>query len=132
LEGSKICNRNWQSAQTCLEIKGTENTDKLWVKQRAGNNLQRIELLETKIKDTFLRFVDDFSHSVMEQLLGKLEQERNNILHANEEKWRQRSRAIWVQSGDQNTKLFHHFSNHRRNRKHIWEISDEFGQVHTG
>jgi hypothetical protein len=49
-----------------------------------------------------------------------------------EELWRQRSRAIWIKSGDQNTKYFHHFTSFRRNRKHIWEVQDENGQVHYG
>jgi hypothetical protein len=76
--------------------------------------------------------VDDYSHSDKELLLGKLEKEIKIILQANEEKWRQRSRAIWVKSGDQNTNFFHHFANHRCNRKHIWEIFDDTQQRLTG
>jgi hypothetical protein len=64
--------------------------------------------------------------------LSNLEQERNKYLKAKEELWRQRSRAIWIQSGDQNTKFFHQFSSHRRNQKHIWEILDDTGTLHTG
>jgi hypothetical protein len=55
---------------------------------------------------------------------------RNKFLLSEEELWRQRSRAIWIKSGDQNTKYFHHFASSRRNRKHIWEILDENGQTH--
>jgi hypothetical protein len=36
------------------------------------------------------------------------------------------------QSGDQNTKFFHQFANHRRNSKHIWEIRDDSGIIHKG
>jgi hypothetical protein len=45
-----------------------------------------------------------------------------------EERWRQKSRAIWITSGDKNTKFFHRFASFRRNKKHIWEIEDEAGQ----
>jgi hypothetical protein len=57
---------------------------------------------------------------------------RNNLLKEKEEIWRQRSRAIWIKSGDQNTKFFHNFANFRRNRKFIWEITDEMGQLQMG
>jgi hypothetical protein len=41
-------------------------------------------------------------------------------------------RAIWIQSGDQNIKFFHNYANHSRIRKHVWEITDENGYIHTG
>jgi hypothetical protein len=49
-----------------------------------------------------------------------------------EEHWRQRSRALWLKSGDQNSKYFHQFANFRRNHKHIWEVRDDEGKVHFG
>jgi hypothetical protein len=49
----------------------------------------------------------------------------HGYLKEKEELWRQRSRAIWIQSGDQNTKFFHHFANYRRNCKYVWEIRDD-------
>jgi hypothetical protein len=38
--------------------------------------------------------------------LKDLENERNTLLKEIEEQWRQRSRAIWIQSGDLNTIFF--------------------------
>jgi hypothetical protein len=114
------------------KLKDLKTQTKLWVKERIGRNLLQLEMLETKIKDTIMNLVADISHPVVENLLGNLEQERNKILHANEEQWRQHSRAIWIQSGDQNTKFFTIFPTTDRNRKHIWEISDDNGYLHTG
>jgi hypothetical protein len=57
-----------------------------------------------------------------EIILGNLEKERNGILRHNEEKWCQRRRAIWISSGDSNTKFFHHYSSQRCTHKHIWEL----------
>jgi hypothetical protein len=64
--------------------------------------------------------------------LGKLETERNEILKYNEEKWRQRSRAIWLKSGDSNTSFFHKFANQRRIHKHIWDLIDDDGNQVKG
>jgi len=63
--------------------------------------------------------------------LKYLEVERNKHLFAEEERWRQKSRVIWIQSDDKNTKISHRFASHRGNNKHIWEIKDENGMVHT-
>jgi hypothetical protein len=54
------------------------------------------------------------------------------MLQAEEELWRQKSRATWILSGDKNTKYFHRFASFRRNKKHLWEVKDETAQVHTG
>jgi hypothetical protein len=56
-----------------------------------------------------------------------MELERNNILRGVEEQWRLRSRAIWLESGDNNTKFFHNYASHSRIRKHVWEITDGNG-----
>jgi hypothetical protein len=68
----------------------------------------------------------------VDEHINSLEKERSNLLLAEEELWRQRSRATWIKSGDQNTNFFHHFASFRRNKKHIWEVQDESGQVHSG
>jgi len=49
-----------------------------------------------------------------------------------EEMWRQKSRAIWLQQGDQNTIFFHQHASHRRNKNAIWEIKDGNGISHSG
>jgi hypothetical protein len=53
-----------------------------------------------------------------------MELERNNILKGIEEQWRLRNRAIWMASGDSNTKFFHKLCYSQQSRKHIWEIMD--------
>jgi hypothetical protein len=54
------------------------------------------------------------------------------FLRAEEEQWRLRSRALWMSSGDKNTKYFHKLASFNRIRKHIWEIKRENGDLLTG
>jgi hypothetical protein len=62
------------------KLKELKRKTKEWVKQRDKKLLLRIESLESQIMDTFLSFVDDYSHSEKEILLGNLEMEKNKIL----------------------------------------------------
>jgi hypothetical protein len=34
--------------------------------------------------------------------------------------------------GDKNTNFFHGFASFRRNKKHLWEVKDDYDHVHTG
>jgi hypothetical protein len=64
--------------------------------------------------------------------LKSLEEEQNVIHLQDEELWRQRIRATWLKSGDQNTRFFNNYADTRRNKKYIWEILDEDVQIHRG
>jgi hypothetical protein len=58
-----------------------------------------------------------------------LEIERNELLRFEEEQWRLRSRALWLEGGDRNTKYFHKIASHNRVKKHIWEINRDDGDI---
>jgi len=40
-----------------------------------------------------------------------------------------KSRALWIDCGDNNTRFFHNFANHRRVSNAIWDILDTNGEV---
>lgn len=41
--------------------------------------------------------------------------------------WRQRSKQLWLQAGDQNSKYFHQFASKRRRNNQIHRLKDEEG-----
>jgi hypothetical protein len=51
-----------------------------------------------------------------------LKQRKELILSIEESTWRLRSRAIWLNKSDKNTKFFHKFSTQRRSQNTIWDI----------
>jgi hypothetical protein len=44
----------------------------------------------------------------------KLEAKREKFPHDREADWKMKSRLVWMELGDKNTKKFHRFSNHRK------------------
>jgi hypothetical protein len=66
------------------------------------------------------------------QSLKALECSRNTLLREEENRWRLRSRATWLRSGDSNTNFFHKVASFNRNKKYIWSISSEYGGTHCG
>jgi hypothetical protein len=67
--------------------------------------------------------VDDGSlNQAQLEELKCLENKRNEWLKKEEVEWRLKSRALWLQAGDNNTKKIHHYTNHCRNVNTIWEI----------
>ena len=53
-----------------------------------------------------------------------LESSRNNILKEREEVWRLKSRAIWMECGDDNKKKIQALSKGIKQQNTIWELRD--------
>jgi hypothetical protein len=129
---TKIFTGRRLSTMFYLEVKGSKSYHKNMGKRFKGSGCKCSGDLEGNIKHYLQRLSEGSTLPEVESNLIKLESERNKLLKSQEDLWRIRSRAIWVQSGDQNNKFFHQFANHRRNRKYIWEVCDVSGTIHKG
>jgi exonuclease III len=113
------------------KLKVLKSHTKLWYKASIARSKAKLVTLESDIKDTIMRLVGILQIWKRKNISKQMELERNNILRGVEEQWRLRSRAIWIKSGDNNTKFFHNYASHSRIRKHVWEITDENGYTIT-
>ena len=76
-------------------------------------------------------FADPSNVDLSDQIKDK-ESKRLLILKMEEEAWRQKSRATWLNCGDHSTILFHHYASDQKNHKHIWDLQSEAGQTIFG
>jgi hypothetical protein len=96
------------------------------------NENRTITSLEEQISILTKQSWEGVLNSEGRKCLKALEQERNKLFFEEEARWRLKSRALWIKSGDNNTKYFHHFASYRRNNFFLWEIKDDQGNVHQG
>jgi len=60
--------------------------------------------------------------------LADLSYRKDHLLKLQETTWRLKSRALWLEAGDHNTKYFHSYANQRRVLSSIWELKNLAGE----
>jgi hypothetical protein len=105
---------------------------KEWVVLRKIYELCSMENIEAEIAQLTKQSIETDYCFDPGPRLKSLESDRNKLLLADEEHWRQKRRATWIHCGEKNTNFFHRFASFRRNKKYPWEVSDEMDWVHSG
>eukprot|EP00253_Pinus_taeda_P007079 PITA_07079 len=98
-----------------------------WAKAKKSGNDQTLYDIECQIDEPTNDQGRGYSSIEAKATLTELEAQRSKILLEWEETWRLRSRAIWLQAGDNNTKFFHNFAKGRWVNNTIWQILNEHG-----
>ena len=61
--------------------------------------------------------------------MKELEKTKEIFLSIEEKELRLKSRALWLEAGDKNSKFFHNYARHRRNINTISEIKNQEGRL---
>jgi hypothetical protein len=80
---------------------------KFWSMEKCFQDQLEMDKIEEGLNDLYHQKTQGLQNADIEQQLMKLEEDRKKLLLEEEERWRQKSRAIWIKSGDNNSKLFH-------------------------
>ena len=82
-----------------------------------------------QVEDELLQIYEGEGEGLMtletKEALIRLEGRRNIILMEREESWRLKSRAIWLECGDENNKFFHAYARGRKAANTLWCLKDE-------
>ena len=85
--------------------------------------------IEFAMKVNLDRMVYGFDSEEEKLSLVELEPRKKTILCDREKEARQKSRALWLLCGDDNTPFFHKYATHRKNLNSIWKIEDDNGNL---
>ena len=107
------------------KIRRCQKNLKWWSRENFGNVTRAL-----KEKKELLRKAEDAAirgGSLVK--VQRLKKEISDLLVKEEKLWRQRSRALWLHEGDQNTSYFHGRATHRFRRNKIDQLEDENGEM---
>jgi hypothetical protein len=69
-----------------------------------------------------------YANQIQKYTLLSFEKNKRELLQPRQEEWRQNNQALWLHSGDENTKFFQAYAKRRKMTNTIWGLRDEFGR----
>jgi hypothetical protein len=90
--------------------------------------MQELIEVEAGLQDLYDSTRGGFISPDTKEELFRLEERRRNLLEEKEVEWRLKSRAIWLEKGDENTKLFQAYAKGRKMSNTIWSLQDSEGR----
>ncbi|KAL9685630.1 hypothetical protein QQ045_023081 [Rhodiola kirilowii] len=98
-----------------------------WNRTKFGNVQAKIKDLKVKLEEMSGKERTELSIQQEHQLTSDLD----DWLHREEILWRQRSRALWLDDGDNNSKYFHAYASSRKKLNSITRLIDGTGEATT-
>jgi hypothetical protein len=95
-----------------------------------GNEMSRSYMIQKlALQEIYETEGEGFTSPESKESLVFLEKKRRQLLEDREEVWRQKICVIWLESGDENTKLFQAYAKGRKPSNTIWSLSDPTGRT---
>ena len=117
--------------QFAKNIKRLKGEVKEWAKAKRVREDAELKQIEAELLHIYEGVGGGLLSLESKEAMVLLEGRRNSLLLDKEEAWRLKSRAIWLECGDENTKFFHAYARGRRVANTIWSLQDEEGNTHV-
>jgi hypothetical protein len=108
-------------------LKRIKAKTKIWAFQKRQNEDLELKEIESQLQRISEEEGGGYATLEAKISLLRMEERRNKLLKEKEEMWRLKSRAIWLTSGDENTKFFQAFAKGRKCANTIWQLKDQDG-----
>ncbi|KAF8088702.1 hypothetical protein N665_0532s0062 [Sinapis alba] len=101
------------------------DTNSCWKSQNHTNTMRQIQELKHKIHEAYNAPMIDYGN------ITNLKMQIHSLYRMEEEYWRTKSRALWLQAGDRNTIYFHAKTKQRRSYNRIIHIQYDKGNTYN-
>jgi len=135
----KLIKDNWVPfdlrAPSSAAFQFSENIKKLkslikdWSYAKRQRDEAELNQIESELSHIYASEEGGYGTQEDKEALVKKEGRRNTLLQEKEETWRLKSRAVWLESGDENTKFFQAYAKGRKCANTIWKLEDLDGRV---
>ena len=115
-----------------MNLKRIKDLSIEWSLKKKAQDIKDLVDIEFELKRYYDRVSFVFTLVEDKLILVELESHKRIILCFKEKGARQKSRALWLICGDDNTPFFHKFAAHRKNINTIWKIQNDFGSFVEG
>ena len=129
MEASRQIPRVITSPRFYGKHKKIETCNVLWEKEKKLRKEFVLKKIETDLEAMQSLEGDGYESLGKKDKLIKMEAERRKILKDSEDQWRLKSRAIWLEAGDENSKFFQNYAKGRKNSNKICIIKKNDGGV---
>jgi hypothetical protein len=96
-----------------------------WARAKKQRDMQDLIDIEATLQVIYDSEGGGFVSTTSKEELRELEGRRRKLLEEREAEWRLKSRAIWLEKGDENTKFFQAFAKGRKMANTIWSLNDQ-------
>ena len=115
-----------------MNLKRIKAISTKWSLNKKAQNITDLVDIEFELKIFHDSHLSGNLSVVDKDLLIEIESRKHAILLFREKEARQKSRALWLRCGDDNTPFFHKFAAHRKCHNSIWKLYDDSGNLVEG
>jgi hypothetical protein len=102
-----------------------------WENSKQKEDEQELQSIEEQLELIYQDSDSGFTSDSSRDNLKRLEARHRQLLADQEATWRLKSRAIWLENGDENTKFFQAYAKGRKEANTIWSLKDQEGRSVT-